>query len=100
VNAPPFRLTDPIISLCKIVKCKHEEFEESELKHMRLCLKCGEELWIYPNKSVGVVTARNLSDFESDKKNIDYSRQHIEIMFSSFLKQNEIVLPGNTLFKG
>ena len=49
---------------------------------------------------MGVVTARNLSEFESDKKNIDFSRQHIEIMFSSFLKKNEIVLPGSTLFKG
>ncbi|EAR97854.1 NLI interacting factor-like phosphatase (macronuclear) [Tetrahymena thermophila SB210] len=90
-------LNAPSFSLCNINICGHDELNHTELQHMFICSKCSEEVWIYRDKSVGLIVAQNLSDFNSSKR-LDHKDKDYEIKFSS-IKKNEILQPKSLLFE-
>ncbi|KAL4499190.1 hypothetical protein ABPG72_006776 [Tetrahymena utriculariae] len=90
-------LNAPSFSLCNINICGHDELNQTELQHMFICSKCSEEVWIYRDKSVGLIVASNLSDFNSSKR-LDRKDKDYEIKFSS-IKKNEILQPKTLLFE-
>ncbi|KAL4454715.1 hypothetical protein ABPG74_021920 [Tetrahymena malaccensis] len=90
-------LNAPSFNLCNIHICGHDELNQTELQHMFICSKCSEEVWIYRDKSVGLIVASNLSDFNSSKR-LDYKDKDYEIKFSS-IKKNEILQPKTLLFE-